>query len=109
VRGETGVHWSLVMVAIVGSERLDPVALTLRLGADRACLFERGPPGISVCPGRCRGKRIAEVVERDPPMSDRAVWVLAQHAFECPARDREPVRMNHRNAAFELGLHLGIA
>src|SRR5262249_29131697 len=35
--------------------------------------------------------------------------VLLQDALECPARVDEPIRMQHGDAALELGLHLGIA
>ena len=35
------------MVAVIGAQRLDPVALALGLRADRARLFERGPGGLA--------------------------------------------------------------
>ena len=97
------------MVAVVGAQRLDPVALALRLRADRPRLFERGPGGLRVRPRRHHGERVAEQVERNAPMRHRAIGILLQDALERPARDQEPVRMDHRDAALELGLHLGIA
>ena len=45
----------------------------------------------------------------DAPIGHRAIGVLPQHSLERPARDQEPVRMDHRDAALELGLHFGIA
>ena len=47
VGGEPRIDRGLVMVAVVGAQRLDPVALALGLRADRARLFERRPGGLA--------------------------------------------------------------
>ena len=43
VGDEPGIDRSLVVVAVIGAQRLDPVALALGLRADLTRLFERGP------------------------------------------------------------------
>jgi hypothetical protein len=42
-------------------------------------------------------------------MPDGAGRILLQNSLECPARDEEPVRMQHCNAAIKLRLHFRIA
>jgi hypothetical protein len=97
------------VVAVIGAQRFDPIALALSLGADLARLFQRRPGGLRVRPRRHRGERVAEQVDRDSPMRHRATGIVAQDLLERSPRDQEPVRMDHRDAALELGLHLGIA
>src|SRR5262249_10079624 len=98
-----------VMVAEIGTQGLDPVALALGLSSGRARLFERSPGGLCVGPRRRHGQRVAEVVHRHAPIGDCAGGVLLQDALECPARVDDPIRMQHGDAALELGLHLRIA
>ena len=109
IGGEPGIDRGLVVVAVVGAQRLDPGPLPLCPGTDRARLFERGPAGFRLGPRRRGGKRVAEIVERDAPIGDRAPGILLQDSLERLARVDEPVRMDHRDAALEVGLHLGIA
>jgi hypothetical protein len=109
VGGEPGVDWSFVVIAVIGAQRLDPVALALRFGADRVRLFKYCPTGFGLGPCRRGGERVAEKIERDSPIRDRTTRVLLQDSLERPARVDEPIRMDHRDAALELGLYLGIA
>src|SRR5262249_11398127 len=83
--------------------------LALSFGADRVRLCKRCPTGFGL--GSCRrgGERVAEKVERDSPIRDRTTRVLLQDSLERSARVDEPIRMDHRDAALELGLYLGIA
>jgi len=97
------------VVAVVGAQRVDPVALALSFGADRVGLFKRSPSGFGLDPCWRGGECIAEIIERDAPICDRATRVLLQDSLERPARVHEPIRMDHRDAALELGLNLGIA
>src|SRR5262245_2145262 len=97
------------MVAVVGAQRVDPVALALSFGADRVGLFKRSPTCLSLGPCWRGGECIAQIIERDAPIGDRATRVLLQDSLECLARVDEPIRMDHRDAALELGLNLGIA
>ena len=57
------------MVAVIGAQRLDPVALALGLRADRARLFELRPGGVRVLPRGRADQRIAEDVHRHAPMA----------------------------------------
>src|SRR5215203_2403262 len=97
------------MVAEIGAQRLDPVALARRLRADRARVLERLPGGLRGRPRRRADQRIAEQVERDAPVGDGATRVPLQHALERLARVTEPVRVQHREAALEFGLYLRVA
>src|SRR6516162_7840110 len=72
-------------------------------------LFKCCPTGFGLGPCRRCGERVAEKVERDSPIRDRTTRVLLQNSLERPARVDEPIRMDHRDAALELGLYLGIA
>ena len=55
---------------------------------------------------RRRRQRVAQQVERDTPVGHRAARILLEHAAERLAGVAEPVRVQHRDAALELGLHL---
>src|SRR6516225_2490886 len=72
-------------------------------------LFKCCPTGFGLGPCRRGGERVAEKVERDSPIRDRTTRILLQDSLERSARVDEPIRMDHRDAALELGLYLGIA
>src|SRR5437667_6651484 len=89
------------MIAVVGAQSFDPVALTfgfrLTLG-----FVEYLPRLLRVF---CRGRpdeRIAEQVDCESPVSHHAARLLPQDRLERLAPLREPVRMQHRYAALEL-------
>ncbi len=109
VRDEPGVQRHLVGVAVVDADPLDPVALALGLDPDRARPVEPLRRGRDVFRRRRRRQRIPEVIDGQPPVRDRAARILLDDRVEDLARLREPVRMQHRDAALELALHLGIA
>src|SRR5579863_3808085 len=97
------------MVAVVGAQSLDPIALALGFCANLARLFECGPGGVRICPRRRRDEYVVEQVDRDSPICDRAIGVLSQDSLKRAASDQKPVGMDHRDAALELGLYLRIA
>ena len=88
---QSGTHGDLVMVAEIGAQRLDPVALTLRLRPGHPRFFQRVPSRLRVGPRRRGCQGVAEVVHRHTPVCHRAGGILLQNPLELPAGDQEPV------------------
>ena len=109
VGAQADVDVDLVVVSEIGAQCVDPAAFALRLRADFERLFERGPGGVGLCARRRSDQRVAELIHCNAPIGDRAIGVLLEDALKHSARNEEPVRVDHRHAALELRLHLGIA
>ena len=105
VRGEPCAQRGRVVVAVVRRDRLDPVALTLGLRAHRARFFESGPGRGGVLRRGRRGQRVAERGHGQPPVGHRAARIFMGDGVKDLARLDEPVRVQHGDAALELGRH----
>ncbi len=73
---QSGTHGNLVMVAEIGAQRLDPVALTLRLRPGHPRFFQRVPSRLRVGPRRRGCQGVAEVIHRQTPVCHRAGGIL---------------------------------
>ena len=76
VGSQSGIERYLVMVAVIGAQGLDPVALVLRLRPDRASLFERCPGGLRIGPRRRLGQGVPKEVHGHAPIGHGAVGIL---------------------------------
>ena len=108
VGGQPRVQRDRLVVPVVRADRLDPVALTLALRAHRPRLLEDGPGRAGVLQ-RGRGRqRVPQRGHGQAPVAHRTARVLLNDGVEDLARLGEPVRMQHRDAALELALHLRV-
>ncbi len=73
---QSDIRGDRVVVAEIGAQRLDPVALALRLRPGRPRLFECVPSRLRVGPRRRGCQGVAEEVHRHTPVCHRAGGIL---------------------------------
>ena len=109
VGGQARNDIELVVIAIVSADGIDPVALALGLRAECARLVDRLGARLRLFQGGRAAQRIAHLIDRHAPIRHCAGGVLLQDRLENLAGVTEPIRVQHRDAALELGLHFGAA
>ena len=105
---DAGAVVDLVMVGIHHGERVDVVALTLRLGADAFALRD-GRGALGEILRRRRHVRVQEQAQRDAPMGDAAFGVGFECLLEGLLRCAIPERMLVQHRAVEVLLRFRLA
>ena len=88
-------------------DRREPVALALRLGADRLALFDRVEAALERGRVERAHQRIRTLADGDAPVRDRAAGISLRDRRERLDRFREEEGVEHREGALELLLRFG--
>jgi hypothetical protein len=106
-RFQVGLHalaeWNSIVILVHGEQGIDVVTLALRLGAERATLFQCSEPRREILRRRLN-VRIVEKAERDAPIRHSACRIGRKHLLEKLLGLAVPERMLVAHGAIEAPL-----